>query len=1092
MGSTEKETPVPFQRPAFRLLPVPPDGATETRQASILRSLPDLVYFNAVHNPDHVFCLQSSQSQTLPEKLEFAPITFRQLACAVDSCCSWLLRNISNARPAVLIDGNAVDKAPPIALFLESDGGLFVYLIALLTLNIPCVLLSIRLNSAAVLQLLEETGALSIIVSSRTAGHIEDALSKHPRATHPRINMYMAAPLDSFVQSSPAPDVFSRFVQCRRHVRENDQNVLILHSSGTTGRTRLKVAIAEKLKVAQGCPKRFRLHTAICLGTQGATSSCLWRMSLNGFGILAPSLALSVGKTVCFPPSSTIPNSTLVLQIVRVQNVTSLMTVPTILEEIVQSTAAKKLASLDFVAVGGGPIKNAVAEMLHRSNVNLLNHFGATELGALSPIFRPDKSYDWRYLRLRTDMGLELKPSEPQTASRNEYKLVGRPFGSGTDFELQDKVEVNPLNKTLEVRLVGRKDDLIVLATGEKVSPNLMENILEQDLRIRRAVVFGNSQFEVGVLIEPANAVDGPREEFVESIWPLILSANAEVDQHARISTKAAILVKPQGRSIPISDKGSLQRREAYSEFQSEISLVYDEIERTSLGTSASCIDTKNLRKSLREMIQSCLPTHVKPETWDDDDDFVQIGIDSLQATRLRRTLDQSFRGSAHQSRFPDGLPLDFVYSHPSVQQIVAAFEASNHADLGPITKPNQMSILSQKYAFFSERGPSLTGSYTVLLTGTTGNLGSHLLQMLCSHSRISTIVCLIRVKSQLSMGSLVEAAESEQRKACDDRRIEMSRDSWSKTKFLAWQPGAEHLGLEENDYRHLASTITHVFHGAWPMDFQLKLSSFEAQLKGLQDLINLARFAHYLRPIMKPRVILASSIAVVGNLPVDKTSQDMVPEMPLHDPANGPLAMGYAEAKWVCEQMMESAYNTLPCELQPMIVRIGQLSGSRTSGFWSVKEHFPTLVKLSAAIGHLPDLQGTLSWLPVDQTARAVADLLLRHEPRQLVYHLENPVRQSWQDVCRVIEYSLGLRPESRLPFSKWLDKISRLNESPSDLMSFFRNDFLHMSGGDLVLDTANCQKLSPTLRSAGPVEPKDIELYIAFWRRSGLLKGD
>lgn len=116
------------------------------------------------------------------------------------------------------------------------------------------------------------------------------------------------------------------------------------------------------------------------------------------------------------------------------------------------------------------------------------------------------------------------------------------------------------------------------------------------------------------------------------------------------------------------------------------------------------------------------------------------------------------------------------------------------------------------------------------------------------------------------------------------------------------------------------------------------------------------------------------------------------------------------------------------------------------------------------------------------------ITDLLLRCEPRDLVYHLENPVRQAWPEVCSIVEYNLGLPSKSRLPFSEWLEQISKLDGSPSDLMDFFRNDFLHMSGGGLVLDTRKCLKVSPNLRSAGAVGPKEIERYVAFWRKSGL----
>ena len=134
MGFKDEETT--FKRPVFQLLPIPPDSDSES-QRSLLRSLPDLVHFNAIHNPRHLFCLQGSNSRNAPDKDDFIPMTYSQLGFAVENCCIWILQVIHNAHPATLKDGVSVQKAPPIALFLESDVGLFIYMIALLTLNIP-------------------------------------------------------------------------------------------------------------------------------------------------------------------------------------------------------------------------------------------------------------------------------------------------------------------------------------------------------------------------------------------------------------------------------------------------------------------------------------------------------------------------------------------------------------------------------------------------------------------------------------------------------------------------------------------------------------------------------------------------------------------------------------------------------------------------------------------------------------------------------------------------------------------------------------------------------------------------------------------
>ena len=351
--------------------------------------------------------------------------------------------------------------------------------------------------------------------------------------------------------------------------------------------------------------------------------------------MLAPSLALSVGKTVCLPPSTTICNGSLVLRMLKNRDFTSLMTVPTILEDIVlmepSGSAAAELARLDFVVVGGGGIKASVGSALHSNGVTLLNHFGATELGALAPIFRPDKSYDWRYLKLRKDMGLQLKKLEPQDDADAAHMLIGHQFGSNSVFELQDSLEVNPLKPGAEVKILGRKDDLLVLATGEKVSPSTMENLMEQEPLIKRAILFGTGRFEVGVLIEPVSNVAGREVAFIDAIWPNVAKANETVDQHACISSKAAILIKPPDKQIPLSDKGSPQRKEVYSVFASEIQSIYEKLDKEGSSTAALPIDPKDLSKSIRAMVQTSLPTHMKTNAWSDDDDFVRLGMDSVR-----------------------------------------------------------------------------------------------------------------------------------------------------------------------------------------------------------------------------------------------------------------------------------------------------------------------------------------------------------------------------------------------------------------------------------------------------------------------------
>ena len=61
---------------------------------------------------------------------------------------------------------------------------------------------------------------------------------------------------------------------------------------------------------------------------------------------------------------------------------------------------------------------------------------------------------------------------------------------------------------------------------------------------------------------------------------------------------------------------------------------------------------------------------------------------------------------------------------------------------------------------------------------------------------------------------------------------------------------------------------------------------------------------------------------------------------------------MGYAEAKWVAERMLEVAEKRTP--LRPVAIRLGQITGT-TAGAWKTTEWLPALVKSSVHLGYFP-----------------------------------------------------------------------------------------------------------------------------------------
>jgi nucleoside-diphosphate-sugar epimerase len=632
-----------------------------------------------------------------------------------------------------------------------------------------------------------------------------------------------------------------------------------------------------------------------------------------------------------------------------------LLTVPTIIDEAVSDTCFLfALTSLDFLAVGGGAIKSSVGEYLVSRGVHLLNHYGATEIGAIAPICLPDKDYDWHYLRLRTDIGLELNTTgKVDQNGKILCQLTGYPFGWGAPFTIQDLLTRRTGSEHIEVAVLGRTDDLIVLANGEKFRPQQLESALAMQPGIKGAMVFGEHREEIGVIVEPSSPLVSAeeREEFLAAVWATIGNENVTLDRHARVASKDMVILLQPNKSIPRSDKGSFMRKEAYRVVETEINDVYaGAAGSTTDGTTLSSEPGK-LEQGLRAMVKRCMRDRIGTSlAWTDTDDFFEMGMDSLEASRLTRMLSQV----NHHDQFlalREGKVLPrFIYQNPNIKALATALQSDQIAH-SSLTNPTEvLTHLAAKYAvsFNSQLLRAISGK-TVLLTGATGHLGVYLLQQLCRDPSVKKVIAFNRRRRDQNFSERQSEINSK-------LGVFLTEDEWQKIHFYSSeQLGQPLFGLTESEFEVMARETTYVIHNAWPMDFELDLHSFHPRIKEMQHLVSFAARRHDWQSQAHPRrLIFISSIAVAAHHP-----QPILMEMPVLD-ATVPAQMGYAQAKWVCERVLTNAAASAdPDNFEAVIIRLGQVVGSTTSGVWNAREHIPAILKASQLIGALPDLKG-------------------------------------------------------------------------------------------------------------------------------------
>jgi hypothetical protein len=127
-----------------------------------------------------------------------------------------------------------------------------------------------------------------------------------------------------------------------------------------------------------------------------------------------------------------------------------------------------------------------------------------------------------------------------------------------------------------------------------------------------------------------------------------------------------------------------------------------------------------------------------------------------------------------------------------------------------------------------------------------------------------------------------------------------------------------------------------------------------------------------------------------------------------------------------------------------------------------------------------------------VDTAAETLIEIMLSVSPLELIYHLENPIRQPWHDVLVILSEELDLDGNAFTSLDKWLISIKAMTDDAAStdlLIEFFEKDFQHMSGGGVVLDTRVSRAVSPTLQQVDIVEDELVATYIKQWKRRGVL---
>ncbi|TFY54516.1 hypothetical protein EVJ58_g8816 [Rhodofomes roseus] len=869
--------------------------------------------------------------------------------------------------------------------------------------------ISTRNSPAAVAYLLEKTNAQHVLVGLDQAMQdlardaFEILKSQSQFATVPGTS---PMPVFSDLYGADIADVAVEDVPYEQ--RGLEERTFLLHSSGSTAfpkqipftyRSILQFARAAFYGELDLTDRVISLHSVPMFHAMGI----LMTLCTAAYGMVA---AVPAPKT---PPA--VPTNDSVIEGAKATNANLLLTVPAMVEAWSRNPEyVKWIATRDAVIYGGGPLNKERGDYMVHHGVEIINIYGSTECGPLN-VFLTGKrlldtlihaesnknslsanpGIDWEHFRFASYLNVKL---EPHGNDQYEVVLVPNEFVrpnllntkvDGVDaYATSDLVAPHPTKKGF-YKIVGRTDDQIMHSTGEKTNPGPLELMMNQDPHVQASVMFGRGRLQAGILVEPKPEFsfdpsdDAKVAEFRNKIWPTVLKMNAFAPQHSRLFKEMILIAKPS-KPFFYTAKHTVRRGAVVKEYEDEIDAIYDSVEASSQSAvpPPASWDIPSTTEFVRRVA-----AQVMGRTVPDDGDLFQHGCDSLQATYIRNTLLRAVRET--QKIDTRHVRESFIYDNPTIAQLSASIasvalgtDRSESASTSAAARIDAMRAMLTKYTAnfpVHKADPSVKrpAGDVVLVTGTTGSLGCHLLAQLSENQEVARIYALNRpAKDQLPL-------RERQRSALIDRGLDASVLESEKVVLLEGDLAKAHFGVGEKVYEELRRSVTHIIHNAWRVDFVIQLTSFEPQVQGVRALVDFALSSPFPEP---PSLVFESSMGTLQNAPNNEfiLETSSKPEYA--------IGTGYAESKWVSEQILFTSSEKTA--LNPLIARLGQICAG-PDGAWNAHEWFPSIVQSAPTLGCFPDDNRSVDWIQLDLATAALIDFRNASSPTHLV-HLVHP----------------------------------------------------------------------------------------------------
>ena len=314
-----------------------------------------------------------------------------------------------------------------------------------------------------------------------------------------------------------------------------------------------------------------------------------------------------------------------------------------------------------------------------------------------------------------------------------------------------------------------------------------------------------------------------------------------------------------------------------------------------------------------------------------------------------------------------------------------------------------------------SENAPSDSSPdiENIFLTGATGFIGAHILVSILSNAN-ARVICLVRG------GSISEAT---QKITANLDRHQLTMD-WSRVSIVLGDLSQPLFGMNNIDYDDLKQKIDLIIHAGADVSLFREYEQLQAvNMDGLGRVLELANGERHIP------VTHLSSYSVFNE--VSYREEQVVFEEPLRgtEPIFG---NGYAKSKWMAEFMCEQAH---AAGAPVKILRLPYTSGAASTGTCNPNGYMDLILKAVLLTSLAPQLDFSLTCLPVDICADLVVRISLQSQGNPYIFHLTPFAPIPWSEICEAA--SNYVHNMKYLPALEWYQHIKKCALTHRELFS-------------------------------------------------------